>query len=135
MVADLSTARHPSEADLTCSTVGFPRFATEGLATVRRPPDRRARALGHDSGRVDVALHDVVVPLDLLEVDGLAEARRLEEVARVAPQRGQRGQRAAVALEVRVVDGVEADQRREQPYVGLRERGAHQVAALGQTVL
>ena len=72
--------------------------------------------------------------LDLLEVDGLAEAGGLEEVAGVAPERRHLGQPVAVALEVAVVDGVEARQGGEQPHVGLGDRPAHQVAAVGEAL-
>ena len=35
----------------------------------------------HDLGRIDVGVDDVVVLLDLDEVDGVTEARGLEEIA------------------------------------------------------
>jgi hypothetical protein len=80
-------------------------------------------------------VHEVVVPLDVVEVDRVAEPRGLEQVARVAPQRRELDQLVAVALEVAVVDGVEADQGGEQPYVGLGDVVTDQVAPLGQPVL
>ena len=73
--------------------------------------------------------------LDLREVRRVAEAGGLEQVAGVAPQRAELGQLLPVALEVAVVDGVEAGQRREQPDVGLGDRVAHEVAAVGQPLL
>ncbi len=80
-------------------------------------------------------MHAVVVRLDLVEVDRLPEARRLEQVARVAPQGGQLAQLLAVALEVAVVDRVEPDQGREEPHVGLGDLLTHQVTTAGQAVL
>ena len=76
---------------------------------------------------IDVGVHDVVVLLDLDEVDGVAEARRLEQVARVRPQHRHLGQLGPVALEVAVVDRIEAGQRGEQPDVGLGDGVAHQI--------
>ena len=93
---------------------------------VRQPA--RSGPSGHDAGRVDVAVDLVVVALDVHEVDRVAEAGRLEEVAGVGPQDRQLGQLLAVALEVPVVHGVEPGQRREQPDVGLGDRVADEVA-------
>ena len=45
------------------------------------------------------------------------------------------GDPAQAALEVDRVDGVKADQRREQPPVGLDGRGSEQVAAVGQALV
>jgi len=77
-------------------------------------------------------VHDVVVPLDLVEVDGVAEPRGLEQVAGVRPQHRHLGELVAVALEVAVVDRVEPHQRREEADVCLGDRVAHQVATIGQ---
>ncbi len=72
------------------------------------------------------------MPLDVVEVDRVAESRRLVEVAGVRPQHRVLGELGAVALEVAVVDGVEADQGGEQPDVGLGDGVADQVAAVRQ---
>src|SRR4051812_35334700 len=86
----------------------------ELLAAVRAHPAAEGRSMGHDSGRVQLRVDDVVVLLDLLEVGVVAEASCLEEVAGVAPQRRHLGQLVAVALEVAVVDRVEAGKGREK---------------------
>jgi len=80
-------------------------------------------------------VHDVVVPLDLVEVDGVAEPRGLEQVAGVRPQHRHLGELVAVALEVAVVDRVEPHRRREEAHVCLGDRVAHQVATIGQPCL
>ena len=77
-------------------------------------------------------MHLVVVLLGLLEVDRVAEPRRLEQVPGVAPQHRHLGQLVPVALEVAVVDRVEPDQRGPQPDVGLGDRVADQVSPGGQ---
>ena len=82
--------------------------------------------------RIDVGVHDVVVLLDLDEVDGVAEAGRLEQVPRVGPQHRHLGELVPVALEVAVVDGVEAGQRGEQPDVGLGDGVADQIPLVRQ---
>src|SRR4051812_36200806 len=50
------------------------RPTAELLAVVRRGPAGQVRALGDDLRGIDVLVHDVVVPLDVLEVHGVAEA-------------------------------------------------------------
>src|SRR5215218_664501 len=86
------------------------------------------RAGRDDPGRVDALVGAVVVALDVVEVDGLRDPGHLVEVAQVRVQAGVVRDPPQVALEVAVVDGVEAHQRREQPPVGERLRVAHQVA-------
>ncbi len=73
--------------------------------------------------------------LDLLEVDGVAETGRLEQVPRVPPQRRELGQLPAVALEVAVVDGVEPHEGREEADVGLRDRVPDQIAPVPKPLL
>src|SRR3954451_10965661 len=89
------------------------RTAAESLPVVRGGPAGGVRADGDHARGVHVAVHDVVVLLDLVEVDRVPEPRSLEQVARVRPQHRHLGQLAPVALEVAVVDGVEPDQRGE----------------------
>lgn len=73
-------------------------------------------------------MDDGVVLLDLHEIDGVTEAGRLERIPGVTPQRGHLRELGAIALEMPVVDGVEAGQRGEQPDVGLVDGVADQVA-------
>ncbi|STX14334.1 Uncharacterised protein [Kytococcus sedentarius] len=114
---------------------GTERRAAELLAAVGLEQPGHVRPRGHDAGGVHLAVHLVVVLLDLLEVRGVAEARGLEEVPQVGREHRHRPQRGAVALEVPLVHRVEAHQRGEQPDVGLGDVLAHQVAAVGQVLL
>src|SRR4051794_41707023 len=59
------------------------RVAAQGFPTVRCEPVGEVGPFWHDLCGVDVLVHDVVVLLDLHEVDGVAEARRLEQIARI----------------------------------------------------
>ena len=70
--------------------------------------------------------------LDLHEVDRVAEAGGLEQVLGVGVQGRHLAELVAVATEMTVVDRVEPDERREQPYVGFRDGVAHEVALAGQ---
>lgn len=73
--------------------------------------------------------------LDLHEIDGVAEAGRLEKIPGIGPQRGHLAQFLPVALEMAVVDGVEPDQRGEQPHVGFRNGVSHEVPLAGEALL
>jgi hypothetical protein len=77
----------------------------------------------------------VVVVLDVAEIDGLGDARVLVELAGVGPEVPIVDEPPEVALEVADIDGIEADQRREQPPVGLGERVAGQIALARQALL
>src|SRR5215475_4839937 len=88
-----------------------PSAARETLPPVRRP-EIEDRAERHDSRRVHAAVAPVVVALDVIEVDRLGDAGVLVEVAGVRPEIRVVGEPAEVALEVVVVHGVEADERR-----------------------
>src|SRR5690606_2606796 len=84
---------------------------------------------GHDAGGVEGAVAAVVMPLDVSEVHGGGNARLVVELAGEPPQVGIVDDAPPVALEVQVVHGVEADERREEPPVGLGDRVARQPAA------
>ncbi len=51
-------------------------------------PSRQIRPGRHDAGRVDLLVGQVVVPLDVVEVDGLAEAGLPVEIAGIGPEDG-----------------------------------------------
>ena len=78
---------------------------------------------------LSVRVRAVVVPLDVIHVDGLGDAGVLVQLAQVARELRVVDDAAQVALEVADVHGVEAHERREQAPVRLGDRVAHQVAA------
>jgi hypothetical protein len=45
----------------------------------------KIRALGHDPGRIYGAMALVIMSLGVNEIDGLANSRRLKEIARISP--------------------------------------------------
>ncbi len=59
------------------------------------------------------------MPLDVREIHGAADPRHLVKLAGVIPEIGVIDETPEVALEVAVIDGIEPDQRREQPLGGL----------------
>lgn len=107
------------------------RAAAELVAVVGGAPPAQIWSLGYDAGRIYVAMHKVVVRLDLGEVDSVAEPGGLEQVTGIGPERRHLRQQVAVGLEVAVVDGVESRERREQPHVGLGD-GVADEEALGR---
>src|SRR5690606_22679479 len=104
-------------------------------AVTRGRPEVPDRPGGHDAARVDGAMAPVIVPLDVLEVDGVGDSGLPVQVAREARQVGVVDEPPQVALEVPVVHGVEADEGGEQAPVGLREGVAGEVAAPGQALV
>src|SRR5438874_2469383 len=74
----------------------------------------------------------VVMALDVIEVDGLAETALLKQIARVGPKMRVVDDSPQVALEVAEVDGVETDERREQPDVRLGHPIANQIPLTAQ---
>ena len=71
------------------------------------------RTLRDYPGRIDGRVAGIVVPLDLIEVDGLGDARDLVQLAQVVPQIWIVDDAPQIAFEVTVIDSVEADERGE----------------------
>ena len=71
-----------------------------------------------DTGRIDVVVGDVVMPLDVVEVDGVGDAVGLIEVFEVAEEVRVVDDPPEVALEMAVVDSVEAYEGDEQAPIG-----------------
>ena len=76
---------------------------------------------GDDMGWIDVVVGDVVMPLDVVEVDGVGDAVGLIEVFEIAEEVGVVDDPPEVALEMAVVDGVEAHEGDEQAPIGFDE--------------
>ncbi len=81
----------------------------------------------HDAGRVDVAVAAVIVPLDVIETDGVGDARHLIKIAQIIPQIWIVDDAPQIAFEVAVIDGVEANERREQPPIRFRDLPPDQI--------
>ena len=76
---------------------------------------------GDDAGRIDVIVGDVVMPLDMVEVYSVGDAVGLIEVFEVAEEVWVVDDPPEVALEMAVVNGVEAYEGDEQAPVGFDE--------------
>ena len=73
---------------------------------------------GDDAGWINVVVGDVVVPLDVVEVDGIGDAVGLIEVFEVTEEVGVVDDPPKVAFEMAIVDGVEAYEGNEQAPIG-----------------
>ena len=76
---------------------------------------------GDDTGRIDVVVGDVVMPLDVVEVDGVGNAVGLIEVFEIAEEIGVVDNPPEVAFEMAMVDGVEAYEGHKQAPIGFDE--------------
>ena len=76
---------------------------------------------GDDTGRIDVVVGDVVMPLDVVEVHGVGDAVGLVEVFEVSEEIRVIDDSPEIALEMAVVDGVEADEGDKQSPIGFDE--------------
>ena len=76
---------------------------------------------GDDTGWIDVVVGDVVVPFDMVEVDGVGDAVCLIEIFEVAEEVRVIDNSPDVALEMAVVDGVETQEGDKQTPIGFDE--------------
>jgi hypothetical protein len=79
-------------------------------------------------------MHLVVVAPDVVEVDRVAEAWRLEQLTGTREEHRHRAEFGTVALEMLAVGGFEADEGREQAYVRFGDRVADQVMLSAETI-
>ena len=75
----------------------------------------------NDSRRIDIVVRDVIVPFDVVEVHRLGNAIGLVEIFEIAEEIAVVDNPPEVALKVTMIDGIEPDQRHEEPQVGLGE--------------
>src|SRR5271165_3886401 len=73
------------------------------------------RTYRYDARRIDVVVCVVIVPFDMVEIDGGCDAGDLIEVAQIAIEIRVVDNAAQIALEVPVVNRIEANQRYEGP--------------------
>src|SRR5690554_7400806 len=90
------------------------------------------RAEGHDAGRVDPRMAVIVVLLDMVKVHRVGYSWLLVEIPQIAVEVVVVLDPAQVALEVPIIDGIEAYQGRKEPPVGLGNLITDQVALRAQ---
>src|SRR5215204_3239375 len=100
-----------------------------------RPGEIEDRTLRHDAGRVDALVAPIVMLLYVVHVHRLRHTRLLIEISQISPQVRIVHDAPQVALEVSMVNGVEAHQGGKQAPVGLRHAVAAQVAPPSENIL
>ena len=90
---------------------------------------------GDDAGRIDVVVSHVIMPLDVIEVHRPSDAGRLVEIFQIAEQIRIIDDPPDVALEMPVIDGVEADQRDEQAPISLHPLRAEEIASARESLI
>src|SRR5260221_14587299 len=112
---NLNTIRRSQEAliDMTLPSLSFPpaRMPCVPSQVIDVRPD------GHHSAGIQPSLHRIVVLLYLREIHRLGYAMRLVHISEPSPQVRVVPQMTNVALEVAIVDNVEANGRSKQAYV------------------
>ncbi len=71
------------------------------------------RSNGNDAGRIDCGVTAVIVPLDIIEIDGVSDAGRLIEITDVSPQGLIVDEPAPIALEMTHVYRIKPHQGRK----------------------
>ena len=79
------------------------------------------RTKGDDTGRIDIVVGNVIMPFDMVKVHGVGDAVNLVEVLEVAEEVRVVDDPPEVALEMAVVDDVEAHKGDEQAPIGFDE--------------
>src|SRR5262245_36945946 len=87
---------------------------------------------GDDARGVDVAVGEVVVTFDVVEVDRVSNAGLLVEIEHVSVQIRIIHDAPQIALEVPVIHCVEPDEGAEKPPVCLRNLPAKEIAMHGE---
>lgn len=74
-----------------------------------------------DTGRINIIMRDVVVPLDVVDIHGLGNAVGLIEIFQIPEQVRVVDDSSEIAFEMSVVHGVEPNQCDEKPPVSFHE--------------
>jgi hypothetical protein len=93
---------------------------SETIASMRRR-QVLVRADRDDTGRIDVVVCDVVVPLDMIEIHGLGDTVGLVEIPEIPEEIRVIDDSPDVALKMAVVDHIEPNQRDKEAPVGFHE--------------
>jgi hypothetical protein len=86
--------------------------------------ERKLRSYRNDATRIQFAVALIVVALDVLKIDSRCDALDPEQGAHIVRKARIVGNPPDVAFEMTDIDGIEPDQRREQPPVGFRDFSA-----------
>lgn len=88
------------------------------------PMGRRQVLVGadwDDTGRIDIVVCDVVMPLDMVEVHGIGNTVGLVEISEIPEEMWIVDDSSDIALKMSVVDRIEPNQRDKETPVGFHE--------------
>lgn len=74
-----------------------------------------------DTGRIDIVVRDVVVPLNMVEIHGIGDTVGLVEILEIPEEIWVIDDSSDVALKMSVVDRIELNQRDKEAPVGFYE--------------
>ena len=97
------------------------------MLAVVRPVEVERRPERDDTIRVNALVTAKIMAFDMVHVDGFGHRLGLIQVAQVTREVGKIADAIAVALEMRVVDCVESNERRKQALVGFGRTLAGQI--------
>ena len=81
----------------------------------------------NDAGRIDRGVTAVIVPLDIIEINGVSDAGRLIEITDVYPQVLIVDEPAPIALEMTYVYRIKPHQGRKQSPIGFSDLGPNEI--------
>src|SRR3974390_1157164 len=105
------------------------------LAALCRRVEIQGRSQRYDTGRIYSAMAHVIVPFDMQKVHCRWDSGQLIDVARIGPEIRVIDDPPNVALEMSMIDRVEANERGEQPYIRLGQCVSEQKASMPEAFL
>ena len=88
---------------------------------------------GDNTGRIDVIMREVVMPLDVIEIYRVRNAGHLIEVFEVTGQIRVVDDAPEVAFEMSMIDGVKPDEGDKESPIGFDELRAEEIAPLAES--
>ena len=88
----------------------------------------------HDARRIDLRVRDVIVPLDVIQIDGFRDAGLLIQIKKVAVQIWIIRNAPEIAFEMEMINRIEANQRAEQPPIRFHNSISKKITARGQSL-
>jgi hypothetical protein len=119
---------------VAATVLGTPGVSTQALSSVRRI-QILLWSNRHNPGRIDVIVGVVVMPFDVVEVDGLGNPRLLIKISQIAIQVRIIDDTTDVAFEMSMVNRVKPNKRYEQAPIGFQRLGAKKKSLSGESII
>lgn len=92
------------------------------------------RTEGNNAGRINLRVRHIIMTLDVIEIDGISDARLLIQIHQITLQIWIVDDTVQVALEMAVIHGVEANKSAKKSPVCFDNAVPKQVSTFGQTL-